>query len=333
MRPPDRPPAASSPPTVLDAAAVEAAMPDLEERLALAERSLRALADGTASLPPKIGLAPRPAGSFAHAMPAWLAGDDPSGAGDLLGLKWVVGFPGNVTAGLPAIQATVVLNDPRTGAPRAILDGGPITAQRTAAVSGVALRLFGPPPGARPITVGLVGAGVQARSHLSVIAHLLPGARVRVHDRDGGRAAELVRLATATAGIGAAATVGSAREAVEGADVVVTLVSFGPPAERQSFDPAWLAADATIVAVDYDMSIPASVARAAARFVTDERAQFLATRDDGWLAEYPDPPLTLGEALLAGARRPAHGRLLITHLGVGLADLVFADAILRRSAT
>lgn len=308
-------------------------MPDLDERLTLAERAMRALADGTARLPSKIGLAPRPAGSFAHAMPAWLAGDDDSGTGDLLGLKWVAGFPGNAAAGLPAIHATVVLNDPRTGAPRAILDGGPITAQRTAAVSGVALQLFRPPRGGGPMTVGLVGAGVQARSHLSVIAHLLPGATIRIYDRDAGRAAELARLAAATVGIDAAATVASARAAVEGADVVVTLVSFGPPAERQSFDPAWFAPDATIVAVDYDMSIPAAIARGAALFATDERAQFRATREEGWLAEYPDPPLTLGEALLAGTRRPAHGRVLITHLGVGLADLVFADAILRRSLT
>ena len=46
-----------------------AAMPDLDERLALAERTLTALV-ADAELPPKIGVHPRPAGSFAHAMPA-----------------------------------------------------------------------------------------------------------------------------------------------------------------------------------------------------------------------------------------------------------------------
>ena len=124
----------------LSAADVTAAMPPVEERLELAERTMTALV-ADAELPPKIGVHPRPAGSFAHAMPAALR--DPAGA-DLLGIKWVAGFPENRATGLPAIHAVVILNDPTTGVPRAILDGGPITAQRTAAVSGVALRRFAP---------------------------------------------------------------------------------------------------------------------------------------------------------------------------------------------
>ena len=39
----------------------------------------------------------------------------------------------------------------------------------------------------------------------------------------------------------------------------------------------------------------------------------------------------VGQAILAGTRRPTTGRVVVTHLGVGLADLVFADAIVRRA--
>src|SRR5574340_903508 len=218
-------PSAASHPAVLDAALVEAAMPDLDERLALAERAMWALADGSARLPPKVGLGARPAASFAHAMPAWLDGGDPTGAADLLGLKWVTVFAGDTAAGLPAIHATVVLSDPCTGAPRAILDGGPITAQRTAAVSGVALRLFGPPGDRSAVEVGLLGAGVQARSHLPVLGRLLPGASLRIHDRHPERAAALARFAAPVPGIAAAVDAPSAQAAVEGAAVVLTLVS------------------------------------------------------------------------------------------------------------
>ena len=66
-------------------------------------------------------------------------------------------------------------------------------------------------------------------------------------------------------------------------------------------------------------------------FAVDQREQFLANRDAGSFDGYPDPPLTLGEALVARTPRPAAGRILVTHLGVGLADLVFGDAILRRA--
>jgi ornithine cyclodeaminase/alanine dehydrogenase-like protein (mu-crystallin family) len=125
----------------LAAADVLAAMPPLEERLRLAELTLTSLATaGATQLPPKIALHPRPAAAFVHAMPAHLRGPGADAAGDLVGMKWVSGYATNNDLGLPAISAVVVLNDPATGVPTAILDGGPITAQRTAAVSGVALR-------------------------------------------------------------------------------------------------------------------------------------------------------------------------------------------------
>ena len=317
------------PPRYLSAADVEVAMPPLEERLVLAERTLTALV-ADAELPAKIGVHPRSPASFGHAMPAYLRGSDPDGADDLLGMKWVVGFPANGALGLPAISALVLLDDGRTGLPTAILDGAPITAARTAAVSGVAIRHFAPRVAGRAPRVALVGAGVQGRSHVPVIGHLLPGAELHVHDRNRERADALVTLARDTPGIGLAFAEPSARWAVEEADVVVTAVSFGP--ERQVMPNEWLAPDALVVAVDYAMMAAAEVARDAALFLVDERGQFLANRDAGAFDGYPDPAATLGEAILAGAPRPPGGRVLVTHLGVGLADVIFGDAILRVAA-
>ncbi|HET8787038.1 MAG TPA: hypothetical protein VFM38_15500, partial [Candidatus Limnocylindrales bacterium] len=56
-----------------------------------------------------------------------------------------------------------------------------------------------------------------------------------------------------------------------------------------------------------------------------------ANRDAGQFEGYPDPTATLGEAILDGTIRPPTGRVVVTHLGVGLADVVFADAIVRRA--
>src|SRR3954463_12987045 len=155
MAAPDAPPI-----RYLSAADVEAVMPPLAERLRLAERTLTALV-ADADLPPKIAVHPRPEGSFAHAMPAHLRGKDAEGGDDLLGIKWVLGFGGNRGLGLPAINATVVLNDAATGLPVAIIDGGPITARRTAAVSGVAIRQWAAPQAERATRVAIIGAGVQ----------------------------------------------------------------------------------------------------------------------------------------------------------------------------
>jgi alanine dehydrogenase len=323
MAPPDAPPI-----RYLDAAAVLAAMPDLDERLRLAERTLTALV-ADAELPPKIGIHPRPTGSFAHAMPAFLRGADPDGGEDLVGMKWIAGYGTNNERGLPSINAVVVLNDAATGMPAAILDGGPITALRTAAVSGVAIRRFAPRVEGRPVRAALIGAGTQGRSHLAVLGHVLPGVELTVFDRHPDRAERLAEEARTTQGIGAARVAPESRVAVRDADVVVTVASFGPV--RQVMTSDWLAPDALVVPVDYATYCAAEVARDAGLFLVDDRGQFLANRDAGAFDDYPDPTATLGEAILDGTTRPASGRVVTTHLGVGLADVVFGDAILRRA--
>lgn len=315
----------------LSAADVRAAMPPLADRMLLAARTMTALV-GEAELPPKLGLHPRPKNSFAHAMPAHLRGAASDASGDLVGMKWVAGFATNNALGLPAINALVVLNDPRTGMPLALLDGGPITAERTAAVSGVAIEQFPPAITGRPVRAALIGAGVQGHSHVPVIGHVLPGVELTVFDRHPERADGLVQAAAANPGIAAVHVASSARAAVESADVVVTAASFGPV--RQVMTEDWLTPDALVVPVDYATYCAAGVARSAALFVVDDRGQFLATRDAGLFEDYPDPAGTLGEVLLGRLGRPAGlgGRVVVTHLGVGLADVVFADAIVSRAA-
>lgn len=313
----------------LRAADVVAAMPPIDERLRLAELTMTALV-ADAELPPKIAVHPRPDGSFVHAMPAFLRGRDPTA--DRLGMKWVAGFATNNALGIPAINALVVLNDPGTGLPVAILDGGPITAQRTAAVSGVAIARFRPRVQGRRPRAALIGAGVQGRSHLPVLGHTIPGLALTLFDRHPERAEALAALARDTPGVGVVRTAASAREAVEDADVVVTAASFTAPGARQVMTSEWLAPDALVVPVDYATYCAAGVARDAALFLVDHRDQFLANRAAGLFDDYPDPTMTLGEAIIRGLERPATGRVVVTHLGVGLADVVFGSAIVEAAA-
>jgi len=282
---------------------------------------------GAAELPPKIAIHPRPADAFVHAMPAHLRGDAADGSADLVGMKWVAGFATNTASGLPGISAIVVVNDPETGIPTAMLDGGPITAQRTAAVSGLGIQRFGPAD-RRGLDVALIGTGVQGRSHLPVLAHLLPEATLHVFDATPERAKAFAAEAERQPGIARVVVDATARAAIEPAAVVVTAASFGPAEDRQPMTNAWLRPDATVVPVDYDTYCAAEVARDAALFLVDQRDQYLFTRGTGYFTGWPDPMATIGEEILAGTQRP-EGRVVITHLGVGLADLVFADAIVR----
>jgi ornithine cyclodeaminase/alanine dehydrogenase-like protein (mu-crystallin family) len=315
-------------PLYLSAADVEAAMPPLDERLRLAEQTMIALV-ADAELPPKVAVHPRPEGSFGHAMPAYLRGTDPAGADDLVGMKWIAGFPANRSRDLPALHGLVFLADATTGVPTAILDAGPITAERTAAISGVAIARFAPPVAGRAPRAAIVGAGVQGHSHLAVLGAVLPGVEVAVFDRHADRAEALTAAGRATDGIADAVARETARDAVSAADVVVTAAAFG--SIRQVMTSDWLTPDALVVAVDYATYVAAEVAREARLFLVDHREQFLANREAGLFEGYPDPAATLGEAIVAGTERPPAGRVLVSHLGVGLADLVFGSAILRRA--
>jgi len=300
---------------------VLAAMPPVSERLALARRALRALGAG-AQLPPKIGVHPRPHASWAHAMPAWVPGEAGDGTGDLLGVKFVSGFPANATLGVPALSATLLMCDPMTGRPRAVMDAGPITVARTAAISGVAIATWGPTSPA-PI-VGLVGAGAQAEGHLEVLRSVLPGSHLRIHDRDAARADALAARAMESGSFAETTTTESALACIEGADVVLTMVSFGP--DRQTVPAEGFRDARVVVTVDYDMCLPSSVAQGAALFLVDEVGQFLVNRESGIFAGYPDPAGTIGERL--DDPRP-QGQLVVVHLGTGVADLVLGDAVLR----
>jgi ornithine cyclodeaminase/alanine dehydrogenase-like protein (mu-crystallin family) len=311
----------------LSTAQVEECLPDVLGRVALARRALVALARADAEMPPKIGVHPRE-GALLHAMPAWLRSDD------IVGLKWVSAFPANAGRRMAAISGLVVLNDAETGVPTWIMDAARITALRTAAVSGVAIELFAAQHAER---VALLGVGVQARSHLEVIAELLPRATVALYNRTTSRATQIADELNGADGRRLVRVAHSAADAVRDAHVVISVATLGAPAER--LRPADLSPGALVIAVDFATYASPELARAARPFVVDDRAQFLHYRQLGYFDGYPKPTTTLGEAADSGAapdalrRTRRHRRpTLVTHLGVGLADVVFADAIARAAS-
>lgn len=145
----------------------------------------------------------------------------------VMGLKAGGFWLGNVsTFGLPNHQSTMVLFDPRTGAPTALIDANYITAIRTGAASAVAARALSRPDSRR---VAMIGAGAQARMQLRAIARVRPVEQVWVYDAMEG-AAERYAAEFAGSGSGFAVTpVGSAARALAEADLVVTTTpSYAP---------------------------------------------------------------------------------------------------------
>lgn len=149
-------------------------------------------------------------------MPAWMNTGAGAGAGTAWGgVKVVNVHPGNTGAGLPAVSSTYVLFDRDTGRHRLILDGGELTARRTAAASALAATRLARPDSRRLL---VVGAGRVAANIPHAYAAALPIAEVAVWSRTRANAQELAERLRAE---GIAATHAADLEAAVGeADVI-----------------------------------------------------------------------------------------------------------------
>jgi len=151
-----------------------------------------------------------------------------------IGTKIVTVFPGNVSRGIPTINAQVLLNDPETGEITCMMEGGLITAMRTAAVSAVATDILAIPE-AR--TLGIFGAGVQAKSQVEAICEIRPIDKVIIFDLQESMSQKLVEDLKNIWGNRCAFKVAKeARETVTESDVIVTVTTSKEPV----FDGTWL---------------------------------------------------------------------------------------------
>ena len=137
-------------PLILGRADVRELMPTLSEVVDLVTQVYRESATGQTDVPTKIGVRPDRDLSFLHAMPAWLGGRRE------LGMKWVSYYPGSGAVPDSDATALMVLNDPDTGVPVAILEGMHFTNARTAASGVFAAACLAP---AAPKVIGLIGCG------------------------------------------------------------------------------------------------------------------------------------------------------------------------------
>src|ERR1700730_10847933 len=147
-----------------------------------------------------------PPGGFYGIMPALTP--------DGLGQKIVTFYPPNADKGIATHMAIILLNDPQTGAPIAVMDGRLITEMRTAAVSAAATKLLASKDAK---VLAILGSGVQARSHFEALRLVRQFEEVRVWSPNKSHAGNFAKE------IGARST--SAEEAVRDADVIVTVTS------------------------------------------------------------------------------------------------------------
>ncbi len=320
---------------VLSASDVHAALgyPECADAMRAA---LLALAAGRAEMPLRTVTRPAGAAGLVALMPSFLAGEAGDPGCGTYGLKAICITPSNPALGLDTHQGIVLLSSGETGEPVALLNAAAVTEIRTAAVSVVATDLLARPDAGE---LAVIGTGVQARAHVLALdaARLLTA--IRVAGRDPARTAQFAASldGRTRASVRACAT---ARDAVDGAAIVVTATSSAEPVLERG----WLAPGAHINAVG--ACLPAmreldTATVAAAALFADRRDSMLTESGDYLLAAAegavgPDQiRAELGELLAgtAGGRASADELTVFESLGLAIEDLAAAASACATAAS
>jgi ornithine cyclodeaminase len=287
----------------------------MRECISVMEEALTNLARGEGHNPLRSIVRAPGASGFLGLMPAY----GTAGAKPYYSLKEICLFPGNPARGLDTHLGAVLLHSGETGELLAAANASAITAIRTAAVSAVATKLLARENAS---TLAILGAGVQAKSHLDAIPLVRDIGSIRISSRSKEKAEELAATESR------AKVVDSVEEALDGADIVVTATSSKEPILRRE----WLADGVHINAVGSSVAssreLDGATMAAASLFVdrrestVNESGDYLMALREGAIRE-GHVRAEIGEILLGKApgRTSEDEITLFKSLGIAVEDL------------
>ncbi|HLW74003.1 MAG TPA: ornithine cyclodeaminase family protein [Gammaproteobacteria bacterium] len=300
---------------VLDRKQVESLL-DTDALIAALAPAMQDLSAGRVSMPGRTVAQVQERRGFLGVMPAYLP------KSHTLSCKLVTLFPENRDR--PTHQAVVMLFDPATGTPTAMLDGTSITALRTAAGSALATKLLAREDAS---VLLIVGTGVQALSHARAVSRVRRLKEIRVAGRDAAKAADLARRLEREFGLRVTSHALS-QEAFKGAHIVCAATHAAEPVVRG----AWLEAGTHVNSVGMNAAgreVDAEAMRGA-RVYVEYRAAALAPPPSGANDLMGvDVQAEIGE-VVAGTRpgRGSPGEItLYKSVGVAVQDAVAAQLV------
>lgn len=295
------------------------------EVIPVVEKAFREKAAGMVQMPPKTYLFYKEVKGDLRTMPCYLP------RLGISSVKIVNYHVKNRGIGLPNIMATILLIDPKTGFPLAIMDGSLITAMRTGAASAVASRCLGRKD-AR--SLGIIGAGTQARTQLAALNHVLRLENVLVHDKIVANAESFIRNSKEEYLNLEFKLFRTVKEVVEKSDILVTIT----PSREVLVKTDWVRPGMHINGMGADSpekhELDPMIFRRA-RVMVDDREQAFHSGD---LADAlakgiitgDDISSELGEVLDTG--RVSYDEItLFLSTGMGIQDAVTADLVYRKA--
>lgn len=212
---------------------------DMKSTFEAVEGGFREMGNDNIEMPPRV---------YLHfdkgvliAMPAYMPGLNAAGT------KIVTVHPGNKRDhGLPAVIARIILNSPENGVPLAIMDGTYITALRTGAAGATGIKYLSREDSE---VVGVCGTGVQGRSQVMGLMEVRPNVKkIKVFDIIPEAMKAFAKEMSETFPGPEFVAVGSAQEAAEGSDIVITCT----PSPKAFIDGAWLKPGCHVSAIGAD---------------------------------------------------------------------------------
>ncbi|NPD66120.1 ornithine cyclodeaminase family protein [Lichenicola cladoniae] len=309
---------------------VEALAIDDDEILAAIETSLATQGRGEAVIEPRMHLEPGVSNGHFNVLRGALKAPI-----NLAGVKVVGDFVDNYTLGLPSELATLLLLDPGTGIPRAILDASGITDMRTGGMTAIGAKYL-----ARRSSkvLGHIGARGTAYWNVRLLDRLFDFDEIRIHSRrPESRDAFADRLSQ---DLGKTVIVTADwRSCVEGADIVVEASRLMAPEPLLHTD--WIKPGALVVPYGTMSAVELSLTGIMDKMVVDDWGQCRAGKF-GSLRAHVEAGL-LSEATLhaelgqivAGlrpGRETEDETILLWHRGLSLSDIALGHAMLQKAA-
>ena len=196
---------------------------DIDELIAALEHAHIQYSTGKAVMPVRLVVPLPQIQGRITSMPGFLSDDK------ALAMKVVTYFQENPKKNLPAILGTILLFSSETGKLIAVMDGSYITAIRTACASAMATKALA---NADTPVLGILGAGVQARTHIQALSRVRKIERIKIYSPSGVSAAAIKKDLEPSTGTTTEA-VSSPEEALRDADIVVTASTAKTPIVKE----------------------------------------------------------------------------------------------------
>ncbi|MFA5865219.1 MAG: ornithine cyclodeaminase family protein [Phycisphaerae bacterium] len=304
---------------------VEGLKISMKEVLNVVDNGFRLKGLGKTEMPPKPGVHPIK-DAFIHAMPAYVQEIEAAG------VKWVSGYPSNIQKGLPYITGLLILNDPQTGIPIAVMDCSWITAMRTGASTGISAKYLARKDSS---VAGILGCGVQNRTSLMALVEVLPQLReVRCHDLFPEATGRFISEMSALFPKLKFIACDTPAQMMKNVDVAVSAIPIvakpTPPLEAGMLKDGGLA-----VSLDYDSAWTSEAMKECNKYCSDDIGQMLATKEHGvYFGGIPEKIYAdLGD--LAAGKKPGRQndleKIFSMNMGIAVDDMVTAKVIYQRA--